>query len=322
MKFNIITSLIGIVCLGTTLTSCNISGIKASDNIISKNITVSSPITELNVSGSIKVSYAYGDNAVRIEGPDNIVPLVKVDVINGKANISYKENVSIIFNNDKKLMVYVTSQHLSSANLSGSGDIYITSELTEPQFNLELKGSGDINTQGINCSDSFKCYLGGSGDIDVKGSVYAMNSELQLDGSGDVKVNTLISPQSKVTVSGSGDLVLKNIKGNQIISALNGSGDLKLYNIECEDLYAELNGSGDLKLHGRAVNGVYKLNNSGSIDAYDVQAQNVSASTNGSGSISCNAIQSLKSDIKGSGEINYKGNPQVQSTGNHAPRSK
>ena len=79
------------------------------------------------------------------------------------------------------------------------------------------------------------------------------------------------------------------------LNALNvtGSGEIQLANgLKTEDLTLSVAGSGDLL-------------------ASDFEVQRVSAAVAGSGDIKCHAVKFLKARTNGSGDIGYKGNPEL-----------
>ena len=76
-----------------------------------------------------------------------------------------------------------------------------------------------------------------------------------------------------------------------------------------------------MTLSGSARNATLVLNRSGELSARKLDAENVTAHVNGSGEIPCTATKTLETNIQGSGEISYKGNPSIRSTGkNHLNR--
>jgi hypothetical protein len=102
---------------------------------------------------------------------------------------------------------------------------------------------------------------------------------------------------------------------------LSGSGDMDVLDIRANSVSGQLDGSGDMTLSGSARNATLVLNRSGELSARKLDAENVTAHVNGSGEISCTATKTLETNIQGSGEISYKGNPSIRSTGkNHLNR--
>ena len=70
-------------------------------------------------------------------------------------------------------------------------------------------------------------------------------------------------------------------------------------------------GSGTAILTGTTQEASYRVAGSGDLFASDLQAKRVSASVSGSGDIKCHATDFLKARTSGSGDIGYKGNPEL-----------
>lgn len=92
---------------------------------------------------------------------------------------------------------------------------------------------------------------------------------------------------------------------------MQGSGDVKLNNIKSENVDATVQGSGDIALSGESKIVSLKTQGSGDINAANLKGQDVSATTQGSGDITCYATGNLKGRINGSGDISYKGTPNI-----------
>lgn len=164
--------------------------------------------------------------------------------------------------------------------------------------------------------------LQGSGDIDVKGQLRAKSVNLNLQGSGDLKVAGVTGSEISAMLQGSGDLKVGSTNITSTVTAkLSGSGDMDVLDIRANSVSGQLDGSGDMTLSGSACNATLVLNRSGELSARKLDAENVTAHVNGSGEISCTATKTLETNIQGSGEISYKGNPSIRSTGkNHLNR--
>lgn len=155
-----------------------------------------------------------------------------------------------------------------------------------------ITGSGDITFKnGINRADDVDLLINGSGDIDVRQAQCAMLT-VKVNGSGDVTVGSARCEAVNVKVNGSGDVVVKNIVADKVQAGVSGSGDVSLSG-KCTDATLSVAGSGDLS-------------------ATSLKAKHVSASVSGSGDVTCNASETLEVRRSGSGDISYKGNPQVK----------
>lgn len=276
--------------------------ITASGKYITKNIKVTR-FDQIYLKGSPTIEYTQspGASKVQIAGSDNLVDLVECRVEGSTLIVNMKSRTNISYGKEGRLKILVSSPMLKSASLQGSGDIHLGSLKVEG-LDVSLTGSGDIVAENITCNSDFSALLKGSGDIDVKGQLRAKSVNLNLQGSGDLKVGS-----TNIT--------------STVTAKLSGSGDMDVLDIRANSVSGQLDGSGDMTLSGSARNATLVLNRSGELSARKLDAENVTAHVNGSGEISCTATKTLETNIQGSGEISYKGNPSIRSTGkNHLNR--
>ena len=275
--------------------------ITASGKYITKNIKVTR-FDQIYLKGSPTIEYTQspGASKVQIAGSDNLVDLVECRVEGSTLIVNMKSRTNISYGKEGRLKILVSSPMLKSASLQGSGDIHL----------------GSLKVEGLDVS------LKGSGDIDVKGQLRAKSVNLNLQGSGDLKVAGVTGSEISAMLQGSGDLKVGSTNITSTVTAkLSGSGDMDVLDIRANSVSGQLDGSGDMTLSGSARNATLVLNRSGELSARKLDAENVTAHVNGSGEISCTATKTLETNIQGSGEISYKGNPSIRSTGkNHLNR--
>lgn len=133
-------------------------------------------------------------------------------------------------------------------------------------------------------------------------------SNIQTSKGVDIKIP--VEDLDKITLAGSGEIFNKEmLKLNVLDLTMAGSGNIKL-NLSTNSLVANLAGSGDIELFGSTETARYKMAGSGDIEAFAFKAHDVTASIAGSGSIRLYADVNLKAEIAGSGDIQYKGNPE------------
>lgn len=119
---------------------------------------------------------------------------------------------------------------------------------------------------------------------------------------------------SAVSLSGSGDVRSKNtIVSTNLKAKLSGSGDLNL-DVKTTNFEANLSGSGDVVVTGITDNFTSKTSGSGDVDAVDLIAKKANVAISGSGDMKVNCTESLYARVSGSGDIEYKGNPEVKDT--------
>lgn len=223
---------------------------------------------------------------------------------------------------------YITKEY---PGLTGFDEIKLVGS-PDIQFTRSNDGSYAVSAYG---SDNVIDYL----EIDVKGRtlIVKMRDNLSITGKPKLKV-TITAPQlASVASCGSGDIDIDgNLKGDQIDLSVTGSGNIECSGVTCNKLNvkvigsgnvdvskintnkidAQVSGSGDVELKGKTTMASFSVAGSGDIDAEDLQATNVESSVAGSGDVSCRAEKTLHTDVKGSGNIIYKGNPELKDSSN------
>ncbi|TRX35810.1 DUF2807 domain-containing protein [Flavobacterium sp. ZT3R18] len=193
---------------------------------------------EINVSGFFDVVLVSGkEGAITIQGEENLLPYVKVEVEGNVLKIHTEKNISISTN--KGIVLTVPFEQISFVSLSGSGDLKSKSTIVGSSFKAKLSGSGDL-TLDVKTT-TFETNLSGSGDVVLTGNSDSFTSKIS--GSGDVDAVNLVTKNSNLTVSGSGGM-----------------------KVNCsESLYARVSGSGDIAYKGNPKTKDTKVNGSGEI---------------------------------------------------------
>ena len=86
---------------------------------------------------------------------------------------------------------------------------------------------------------------------------------------------------------------------------------VNLKRISTSDTQVNISGSGNVLLDGKSTEAEYHIAGSGDINATELKVENVNARISGSGSIRCYATENLTGGVSGSGNVAYKGNPQI-----------
>ena len=243
--------------------------VKASNVYVTKQIKIDD-FDRLEVAGSMDVVYKQvkGKPSLEIYTADNIVDLVKTEVVNGTLKIGFKKGYSISYN---KLIIRVSSEDINAISLAGSGSIDLVNGVKTNKMNISLAGSGDVMGKNIFCQEDLR---------------------IALSGSGDVTMQQLACNQFDVSLAGSGDVLMKDVNVHTAKVSLAGSGCVEMY--------------------GKTDKSHFELAGSGEILAAGFEAKEVNISIAGSGDVECHATDHLKVSISGSGEVGYKGNPQLE----------
>src|SRR5690606_23883270 len=95
----------------------------------------------LKLSGSDKVIVRQGNRQeVRVEGQQNIIDLVRLEVTQGEWHIRTRGCVR----RHERMVYYITVPEIQSLSLEGSGEIIGEDTFISPQIKFEVTGSGSI----------------------------------------------------------------------------------------------------------------------------------------------------------------------------------
>ena len=182
----------------------------------------------ISVPSSLDVFYTQeaGDPSVVLTCDSNLVEYFNIRVENGTLVVDTQKGYSL----SPKVKTYlrVKSAKLTGVKSSGSGDIEISSSLTNVEdFSVKASGSGDIFCLGTILCTNFSSSVTGSGDTSLAG-VQATTADFKDSGSGDIGVDYLNANDINVRMTGSGDVSLTCVNAGYIVANLSGSGDLIL----------------------------------------------------------------------------------------------
>ena len=202
--------------------------------IVSRELQLPS-FHSLKLSGSDKVIVRQGPRQeVRVEGQQNIIDLIRLDVTQGEWDIRTRGCIR----HHERMVYYVTIPEIRSLALEGSGDIIGEDTFISPQAEFEVTGSGsiaaEVEAQAVEveitgsgnviitgASDLVDIEVTGSGECDAYG-LSAEEVQVDVEGSGNAYVHAL--DLLKVDIKGSGDVYYR---GNPVIhSSISGSGKL------------------------------------------------------------------------------------------------
>jgi hypothetical protein len=198
----------------STANDGNLFGLHGSGNVIteSRNVNGFNEIAVLG-SGEVKVD-VNGIESLIVEAEDNIVPLLKTEVRNGRLELSVESSISPSI----EVRYTITAVTLDAVSVSGSGDVAATG-INAGTFDVEITGSGKVEATGIADRMSLGisrsgCYAGEGlvaavGTVRVSGSgeaVMYVTDDLDIDVSGSGSVEYIGKPSLATSISGSGDI--------------------------------------------------------------------------------------------------------------------
>jgi hypothetical protein len=187
------------------------------------------------IPGTIEVRISE-DYAVEVHAQENLLPLLKTVVKNGKLRIYFDENVS----NAKGLKVLVSAPSFDAFELAGSGHLEAFDPIQGDKLELSIAGSGEIVLPEATVN-KLNCDIAGAGDIQLGGRTTDM--EFDIAGSGDIDAQKMVAEHGEINIAGSGTV---NCSVNQTLKAdISGSGDVYYSGTPTVD--SDISGSGSVK---------------------------------------------------------------------------
>ena len=190
---------------------------------------------DLSLAGDVE--FSVGDHyAVEVQAQQNLLPILKTEVEDGKLKIYFDKNVS----NSEGVKVRVTAPSFDGLDVAGSGTIRAMTAVKAASMNVDVSGSGDVIIPQGEFGD-VDCGISGSGGIELGGTATSLKAEIA--GSGDVKTKDLTTNTVEADISGSGTITCN---ATQVLkAAIAGSGEVLYLGQPTVD--ADVNGSGKVR---------------------------------------------------------------------------
>jgi hypothetical protein len=224
-------------CSGGTLqTTVRGSGTLATEDRPVTGITA----VALGTLGELTIELG-GQESLRVEGDDNLLPYLKTTVSSGVLTIEQDPGIELA--PKEPIHYYLTVKSLESIELSSVGSI-TTPALTATQFVVELSSTGDIRLAGLQ-AESLEVRLSSTGDIAIDTGQVGSQS-ISLSSSGDYDAGDVRSASATVDLSSSGSAIIWVT--DQLEADLSSSGNLRYYGSPAVN--ADTSSSGDAEALG------------------------------------------------------------------------
>ncbi|MGQ7947623.1 head GIN domain-containing protein [Flavobacterium sp. WC2509] len=216
-------------------------------------------------------------------------------------------------------ILFITAIGNAQNRIKGNGKVVTEKRTTAGYDEINVSGffdvvlvSGKEGEISIKAEENLLPYI----KVEVKDNILKIYSEKNINVSTkqDLVLTVPFEQISSVSLSGSGDISSKNtIVSTNFKTKLSGSGDVTL-DVKTIDFEANLSGSGDLFLTGKSENFTSKVTGSGDVDALNLATKKANLTVSGSGNMKVSCSDNLYARVSGSGDIEYKGNPQLKDT--------
>lgn len=207
--------------------------------------------------------------------------------------------------------------------------------------NLFITGQGEIITQEIELEDFNSIAMSGSHEVIIsKGAIQKievtghsniierLNRSIQQDTweitlkngnykNADLEIHIIIPETNNLYLSGSGSIIVNEFSStNNVTISNSGSGQIELNkNSGCENLTISMDGSGSVYANNQFEDlQELDIDMDGSGNYFGAKNKTENCKIDISGSAQCDVFvyDFLSVKIAGSGEVNYKGNPTIE----------
>ncbi|MEM1320347.1 MAG: head GIN domain-containing protein [Bacteroidota bacterium] len=171
---------------------------------------------ELRINAEVRITQGSPQRVV-VEGQENIIDLIELDVQNDNWEIEFDRCVR----RSEDLKFFITIPDIRSLHVSGSGLIFGENTFVSEDLILRISGSGDIDL-AVDTED-IDSRISGSGRVILEGNCEEF--EFKVSGSGDYEAFGLQALEGEVDISGSGDA---DVRVEEILDVdISGSGDVR-----------------------------------------------------------------------------------------------
>lgn len=259
MKLIILSSVA--LAVAAMLSSCVLEKRHTSDGVFSADyVSVSYPITnfsELDASGAEYIVFRQAPaDSVRIEGASSAVNNVVVDQKGECLSIRMKSEgfkLPSMDGNSPKVTVYLSSESLNKVVLSGANDFSMADSVNVKELAIELSGAGNVDISSLYVQNLFSVGLSGAGDIDIDDATVG-SFRVRMSGAGDLDANVKGAATVYVRVSGAGDASLNLVDCGDVECNASGAGDVDLSGNAARLRY-DTSGAADVNFNSLSLSG-------------------------------------------------------------------
>jgi hypothetical protein len=178
--------------------------------------------TEVEVAGALRATIEVGDGPkVVIRGDDNIVPLVRVAVEDGRLSVGPEPNTS--FRETTPLEVAITATSLSAAEASGASAITV-GKIEARRLRVEANGASTVTLDDVQ-ADELEVEANGASTITAAGTAKA--ARLGASGASKIVSSGLSVETASVDLSGASNGEIR--VGQAVSGTTSGASNLKVH---------------------------------------------------------------------------------------------
>jgi hypothetical protein len=231
----LLASATGISCKKENMCDC----IKRTGDIVKESRELD-PFSRIYVTDNVNVFITQDSvHKVLVEAGDNLIDLVKTEVVNGEIRIGNKNRCNWTRSYKPQINVYLHMPEVRYVLSEGVGTVKSTNVITTPDIDYETRSLGDIHLTVDN--NSVIGHMHGAGDIYLSG--HTRHHACNIVGNGFIRAAELNTGYTWISSNTSGN---SYVKVNDLLQVLvEGSGDI-IYSGEPDHIDKVITGTGKL----------------------------------------------------------------------------
>ncbi len=156
-------------------------GVRGSGNIVTEQRDLTS-FTSVDVSSVFQVELTAGKEfAVEIEADDNLVPVIKTEVVDGKLKLSTTQSIR----GRSRMIVRISAPDIERVDVSGAAKVNVA-DIKNPAFTIDTSGASKVTVAG----ETSKLNISVSGASKVNAEqLRAENATVDASGASKINVN-------------------------------------------------------------------------------------------------------------------------------------
>lgn len=201
--------------------------------------------------------------------------------------------------------------------IDGKGPVIIEDREIDVYSKLEIDVAADIS---ITPGDDIFVRIHAEENLlpiiktNVEGKTLVIKSRPCVNSDKTIKIELTVPKLTAIDINGSASVRFTELMNTEDFNiSINGSGDFN-GNVFANTVDANINGSGDILINGTTKNLDVEINGSGEFMGLGLKSFEADVTIRGSGDVDVNALNKLKAEVLGSGDIRYIGNPQISSS--------
>jgi len=199
----------------------------------------------------------------------------------------------------------------------GSGNVISEERPVSGFEGVSISGGGELHlSQGdresltIQTDDNLLPLI----ESDVHGGRLSIGTHhANLHPSHRIRYTLVVKQISSLHLSGSIHAEGSPIRTDRLELSLSGSGQLNLVHLDADAFSTHISGSGGASILGRADSQEVKISGSGNYRAPNLKSVRSKVGISGSGRASIWVTDALVANLSGSGSVEYRGKPRVES---------